>query len=147
VTATLTPRRDPRPVKEREPRPDLTVVPEPRTRHTLVYALVMLVLLASAVFGAVALNALAAAEAVAARNLEREVADGEREYARLIAEVAALEDPGRIREAALELGLVPSGPARHLALERNLPADGAVVDRPLPEVGSDPLKPVLSAER
>lgn len=147
MTATLTPRRVPRPAKVREDRPDLQVVPEPRPRHTFVYALVMLVLLAGAVFGAVALNALAAAEAVAARNLERQVADGEREYARLVAEVAALEDPGRIRDAAVELGLVPSGPARHLALERNLPADGAVVDRPLPEVASDPVKPVLSAER
>ena len=147
MTATFTPRRVARPDEVREARPDLQVVPEPRTRHTLAYALVMLVLLAGSVFGAVALNALAAAEAVAARNLERVVADGEREYARMVAEVSALEDPGRIREAALELGLVPSGPARHLALERNLPADGAVVDRPLPEVGSDPLKPVLSAER
>ncbi len=147
MTAILTPRRSPRSARIRDDRPDLRVVPEPRPRHTLGYALVMVLLLAGAVFGAVALNALAAAEAVAARNLERQVAEGEREYARLVADVAALEDPGRIREAALELGLVPSGPARHLQLERNLPADGAVVGTPLPEVTSDPLKPVLSAER
>jgi hypothetical protein len=99
------------------------------------------------VFGAVTLNALAAAEAVQARALERQVADGERTYSSLVAEVAALEDPGRIRDAALDLGLVPSSPARHLHLDRNLPADGAVVETRLPETAPDPLKPVLSAER
>ncbi len=138
-----------RPVRERvrERRPSLQVVAEPRPRHTLTYALVIVVLLGAAVFGAVALNALAAAEAVEARSLERQVAEGERTYASLVAEVSALEDPGRIREAALELGLVPSGPARHLELERSLPADGAVVETRLPETTPDPVKPVLSAER
>jgi hypothetical protein len=147
MTATLTPQRVPHRTPAADERPDLTVVADPRPRHTLAYVLTMLVLLAGAVFGAVALSALAAAEAVEARSLERQVAAGEREYARQVAEVAALEDPGRIREAALELGLVPSGPARHLHLDRALPADGAVVEAPLPETASDPLKPVLSAER
>lgn len=128
-------------------RPELSVVVEPRRRHTLAYALMMVLLLGGGVFGAVALNALAAAEAVQARELERQVADGERAYGSLIAEVATLEDPGRIREAALDLGLVPSGPSRHLHLERNLPVDGTVVQAPLPESTPDPLKPVLSAER
>jgi hypothetical protein len=135
------------PSREASTRPDLRVVPEPRRRHTLAFALATVVLLGAAVFGAVTLNALAAAESVHARALERQVADGERAYATLVAEVAALEDPGRIREAALDLGLVPSSPARHLHLDRNLPADGAVVETRLPETTSDPLKPVLSAER
>jgi hypothetical protein len=139
-------RRAARPVPA-DPRPPLRVVPEPRPRHTLAYALVMVLLLGASVFGAVALNALAAAEAVEARALERQVADGERTYARMVAEVAALEDPGRIRTAALELGLVPSGPARHLHLDRNLPADGAVVEARLPETTPDPLKPLLSVGR
>ena len=138
-----------RPVRVRadDRRPDLSVVEEPRRRHTLAYALVMVLILGGAVFGAVAMNALAAAEAVQARALERQVADGERAYGSLVAQVATLEDPGRIREAALDLGLVPSGPARHLHLDRNLPADGAVVETTLTASTPDPLKPVLSAER
>lgn len=145
VTTRPRQRPDRPPVEDR--RASLRVVEEPRPRHTLAYALVMVLLLGAAVFGAVALNALAAAEAVQARTLERQVEEGERTYASLVADVAALEDPGRIREAALELGLVPAGPARHLQLERNLPADGTVVQTRLPEANPDPVKPVLSAER
>ncbi len=151
MTATMTSRaRKTRPSGAGRPSvagPELRVVQEPRPRHTLAYALVMIVLLGAAVFGAVTLNALAAAEAVQARSLETQVADAERSYASLVAEVAALEDPGRIRDAAEDLGLVPSGPARHLVLDRNLPADGAVVEATLPETASDPVKPILSAER
>jgi cobalt-zinc-cadmium efflux system protein len=80
-------------------------------------------------------------------SLHVEVADGERTYSSLVAEVAALEDPGRIRDAALDLGLVPSSPARHLHLDRNLPADGAVVETRLPEPAPAPLQPVSSAAR
>ena len=127
--------------------PQLRVVEDPRPRHTLVYALIMIVLLGASVFGAVTLNALAAGEAVRARELQVQVAEAERAYSGLIADVAALEDPGRIRDAAHELGLVPAGPARHLAVDRNLPADGAVVEATLPETTSDPVKPILSAER
>jgi hypothetical protein len=146
MSVPLISRRPARP-GEVERRPDLHVVPGPRVRHTLVYALIIVVLLGGSVFGAVALNALAAAEAVQARSLEQQVATGEREYASLVAEVSALEDPGRIRTAALDLGLVPSGPARHLELERTLPADGAVAEARLPETAPDPLKPLLSAGR
>lgn len=127
--------------------PQLRVVEDPPKRHTLAYALVMVVLLGASVFGAVTLNALAAGEAVRARELQVQVADAERAYSALIADVAALEDPGRIRDAAHELGLVPAGPARHVVVDRNLPADGVVVEAILPETTSDPVKPILSAER
>jgi hypothetical protein len=129
------------------PRDHLRVVEEPRKRHTLAFALLIVAVLGGAIFGTVTLNALAAANAVEARELERRVADAERGYAQLVADVAALEDPARIRAAALDLGLVPAGPGRHLVLERNLPADGAVPDLEVPGRAADPLKPLLSVER
>jgi hypothetical protein len=116
-------------------------------RRSLALALGTALIIVAAVFGIVGLNAMAANAAVEARNLEREVAQSERRYAELIAAVAAKEDPGRIREFALELGLVPSPAARHLVLSRGIDADGA--RRPL-EVGAtltDPLKPVLTQGR
>ncbi|GGI04313.1 hypothetical protein [Egicoccus halophilus] len=125
----------------------LEVVGASRRRHTLAYALVVIVVLGAAVFGTVTLNALAAAGAVEARALDARVAEAERSYAQLVADVAALEDPARIREAALELGLVPGGAGRHVQLQRNLPADGAVNELYTGERAADPLKPVLSLER
>lgn len=144
LTAPL--RRSPAP-PQRQARDHLRVVEEPRERHTLRYALLLIVLLGAAIFGTVAMNALAAGNSVQSRELSARVAEAEREYAELVAEVAALEDPGRIREAGLDLGLVPATGGRHLQLERPLPADGAV-DESIP-VGTttDPLKPVLSLER
>jgi cell division protein FtsL len=135
-----------RPVAPRS-RPELRVVRESRPRHTLTYALAVIVLVGAAVFGAVSMNALAAAASVEARTLEAQVSTAERAYSQLVAEVASLEDPGRIRTAALDLGLVPAGPARVLVLDRNLPADGAVAQALHGDVGSDPVKPLLSAER
>lgn len=143
VTAPLRRSRDLAP----EPRRHLQVVDEPVVRHTLAYALVMIVVVGAIVFGAVALNALAAGAAVEARELDTHVTEAERRYAQLVADVASLEDPARIRETALELGLVPSGPARFVTLERNLPADGAVVEGQRPGSTHDPLKPLLSVER
>jgi hypothetical protein len=140
MSAVAAPRRQP------EQRPDLKVVQRARPVPTLVYALVTLVVLGAAIFGTVTLNALAAAHAVESRELEQRVAEGERAYAQLVADVARLEDPARIREAALDLGLVPSGPSRHLVLDRALPADGVVTEA-LPGDAADPLKPVLSADR
>ncbi|TVR36953.1 MAG: hypothetical protein EA388_02580 [Nitriliruptor sp.] len=130
-----------------KPRPDLRVVREPRPRHTLAYALVLIVLVGAAVFGAVSLNALAAAASVEARTLDAQVRAAERDYSMLVAEVASLEDPGRIRTAALDLGMVPAGPARVVVLERSLPADGAVAEVFDGGLDADPLKPLLSAER
>jgi hypothetical protein len=130
-----------------EPRRHLRVVDEPVVRHTLAYALVMIAVVGASVFGAVTLNALAAGAAVEARALDTHVAEAERTYAQLVADVASLEDPARIRETALELGLMPSGPARFVTLERNLPADGAVTEEQRPGSTQDPLKPLLSVER
>jgi hypothetical protein len=127
-------------------RPHLRVVQPARPVPTLIYALTTIVVLAGAIFGTVTLNALAAAHAVESRTLEARVAEGERAYAQLLADVAALEDPARIRDAAEDLGLVPAGPSRHLTLQRVLPADGAVTEA-LPGDAADPLKPVLSADR
>jgi hypothetical protein len=135
------------PARRREARgPHLKVVQPARPVPTLVYALVTIVVLGAAIFGTVTLNALAAANAVESRALEVRVAESERAYAQLVADVASLEDPARIREAAVDIGLVPAGPSRHLRLDRTLPADGAVTET-LPGDATDPLKPVLSADR
>lgn len=146
MSALTAPLRRPRPAATGSGRPDLRVVEEPRRRHPLAFTLLTIFVLAGAVFGTVSLNALAAASAVEARALETRVAEAERAYAQQVADVAALEDPARIAEAAEQLGLVSKGPGRHVVLDRNLPADGAVtelVDRGAP---ADPLKPVLSVE-
>ena len=127
--------------------PQLHVVEPPPTRHTLTYALLIVAVLGVTIFGAVAFNALAAAAAVETRALDAHVAEAERSYAQLVADVAALEDPARIREAAKDLGMVPAGPVRHLTLERNLPADGASPPTGTPDTTPDPLKPLLSAAR
>ena len=144
MSALTSPLRRARWHQEERRRRHLRVVEAPPRRHTLAYALVVIVVLAGAVFGAVTLNALAAQAAVETRELNAHVAEAERSYAHMVAEVASLEDPSRIREAALELGLVPAGPRRQLALERNVPADGAVSEVERLEGAADPLKPVLS---
>jgi cell division protein FtsL len=126
--------------------PHLRVVPPPRPRHTLAYAVLILLVCAAAIFATVAFGALAAGHAVAAAELEREVAEAERRYAELVAEVAELEDPARIERVATErLGMVPADGARYLVLDRPLPDDD---EEPIPAGGrADPLKPVLSVER
>lgn len=138
----LRPKRAP----ARSDRPNLRVVTEPRRRHTLTFVLSFLVAGAALVFGAVTLNALAASDAVTARELERTVVDAERHYAQLVAEVAALADPGRIRQVAQdELGMVRADGVRHLVLHRNLPADGYVAEAMRVGTTTDPVKPVLTA--
>ena len=134
-------------IRTRAHRPRLRVVPPPRPRHTLRYALLAILLAGAAVFGAVALNALAAGDAVRARELEARVAEAERQYDELVAEVAALEDPARIRAAALRLGMIPAEAPRYLHADRTVPGDE--VEAELVEVGesTDPLKPVLSVQR
>lgn len=129
-------------------RPQLRVVPEPTERHTVAYTLVIVALAGVVVFTTVALNALAAGDAVRARALENEVVDAEQRYGELIAEVARLEDPSRIGRVAREdLGMVAPAGAEYLVLRRSLPED----DRGSEEVqigsSTDPLKPVLSVER
>jgi predicted secreted protein len=132
-------------VADEQKKPHLAVVVEAPKRHVLLFGVTLTTLVCAVIFGAVTLNALAASAAVEARRLDGEVAQAERLYAQQVADVAALENPGRIREAAFELGLVPAGPARHLVLERNLPADGAVLVTEQRAANPDPLKPLLSA--
>jgi hypothetical protein len=147
VSAVTAPLKRSRPADRRDDGRHLRVVGDPRKRHTLLFALLTIAVVGGAVFGTVTLNALAAAQSVEARELEARVADAERAYAQLVADVATLEDPARIRGAALDLGLVPAGPGRHVVLARNLPADGAVPDIEIPGRPADPLKPLLSVER
>ena len=114
----------------------------------IAFTLLYLLVAGATVFGAVSLNALAAGDAVAARTLERDVADAERRYGLLVAEVARLEDPDRVRRVAEKLGMIPADSPRYLLVQRSLPADGLsreeIVD---PGETTDPMKPVLSAER
>ncbi len=153
MSAITAPVRRPAPAIERRPHQQrsqasdahLRVVPRVRRAHTVAYALLMALILLGSVFGVVALNAMSAANAVEARTIEARVATGEREYGRLVAEVAAREDPARIRRLALELGMVPSEASRHLVVDRRLPADSAIAARGIPSALSDPLKPILSA--
>ncbi|MGH3441403.1 MAG: hypothetical protein ACRDUY_05050, partial [Nitriliruptorales bacterium] len=99
------------------------------------------------VFATVALNALAASDAVAARGLERAVADAQRQHAELVAEVAHLEDPGRIEQVATEeLGMTPATSARFIVVTAD-PAAPEVADGVTAGGTPDPLKPVLSADR
>lgn len=129
-------------------RAHLRVVPAPRRRHTVLFATLFLVVSAGLVFTAVTLNALAAGDAVAAHELESRVADAQRHYAQLVAEVATLEDPERIRRVATEqLHLVPADRPIYLEVDRNLPADGDVSDAVPAGSTTDPLKPVLSVQR
>ena len=147
MSALTSPLRRARWTQDERRRRHLRVVEAPARRHTLAYAIAVIVVLAGAVFGAVTLNALAAEAAVQSRELNAHVAEAERTYAQLVAEVASLEDPARIREAALDLGLVPSGPRRHLELERNVPADGAVSGAGRASGTADPLKQLLASEQ
>ncbi|HEX9890182.1 MAG TPA: hypothetical protein VGA69_11930 [Nitriliruptorales bacterium] len=136
------------PAPERGIKRHLRVVQEPRVRHTLLFAIGYLLVAAGLVFAAVTLNALAAADSVAARTLDGQVVEAERTYARLVAEVASLDDPGRIREvAADQLGMVPAEGVRYLELARNLPADGHVAEAVRIGETTDRVKPVLSADR
>lgn len=110
-------------------RPQLRVVSRPsrrvRTqhRHVAAWVAVMAVVFCGAVFGVVALNAMAAAEAVEARQIEASLTAGERRLSNLVAEVAALEEPARIRSLAEEAGMVSASTVRFLPVERPLLAD------------------------
>lgn len=101
------------------------------------------------VFATVAINALAAGDAVAALQAERAVEEAESRYTQLVAKVARLEDPGRIEQVAVgELGMIPARGARFLVLDRPLPEDrGGARTGATDGMQGDPLKPVLSVQR
>lgn len=130
----------PRPRRDRQRR-HLRVVQDAPRRHPALYLALYLALAAGMVLGAVSLNALAAGGAVEARELSRAVVDAERRHGQLVAEVASLEDPTRIRQAALDAGLIPASQPRFLAPGRTLPAD-LVPTTP----ADDTIKPLLSAD-
>jgi hypothetical protein len=135
-------------VPRRAPQTEARVIVEPASgRRTLLLALSVVAVIAMGVFGAVALNALAADAAVQARALEREVAASEQTYAERVVAVATKEDPARIRARAFELGLVPSVAARHLVLERPIDADRVWNEPSERSLVPDPLKPVLTQDR
>lgn len=123
--------------------PRLVVVPPP-ARHPLLLTVASLLVFAAAVFGAVTFNALAADEAVLARQLDARLRTAESDYSQLLAEVAALESPARIAAAATELGLVRVDHPRQLHVRRLLPADGAANATPRAGDRTDRLKPLLA---
>lgn len=109
------------------PAPELAVVPA-AGRARLLWTVAALLVVAAAVFAAVALNAVAADDAVVAEQLDEAIRAAELDHGRLRAEVATLESPARIAEAAEDLGLVRVDHPRRLAVQRRLPADGLVHD-------------------
>lgn len=118
------------PVEVRPERPGpqrLRVVAEPsvapKRRRAVLWLSLSALVFCAAVFGVVALNAMTAAEAVEAREIERTIGGNERRLSQLVAEVAALEEPSRVRQLAQEMGLEPSGSLRFLPVDRGLPAD------------------------
>lgn len=123
--------------------PRLVLVPPP-ARHPLLLTVASLLAIAIAVFGAVTFNAMAADEAVHARQLEDRLRDAETTYSQLLAEVATLESPARIAEAAGALGLERVEHPRQLRVRRLLPADGAADLAPQPGDRTDRLKPLLA---
>ena len=96
-----------RPVRSRS----LRAVPDAPAASTrvapLVYAIVATLLTAMGVFGVVSLNALAAEASFEARALEREIDTLTLRHDDLVAAVALLETPDRVREVAItRLGLI-----------------------------------------
>lgn len=130
----------PRARRERERR-HLRVVHEQPRRHPVLFLGLYLVFATVVVLGAVSLNALAAGDAVQARELGRAVEVAERDHGLLTAEVASLENPAQIRQAAERAGLVKADNPRFLEPGRTLPADTAPT-----APTDDVMKPLLSAD-
>lgn len=127
-------------------RPALRVVGNDRPRRRVPWILLLATLLIGAVFAALTLTALAAEDAVLARELGSQVTVAEREYARLVAEVASLESPERIARRAEQLGMVRTAVPRALPVDRSLEVDAASDEDPLLADG-DGLKPLLREQR
>ena len=109
VPARQAPRRQPgRPAHARPAwRPRVVPPPQRRRRAAWVLRLTLTALLAFGVFGVLTLNALAAEAAFTARQLEGEISDLTLVRDDLVAAVAQLESPARVREAAAsQLGLM-----------------------------------------
>jgi hypothetical protein len=107
LPSDLVPVPVPRPRRRPSPPTPIAVV-APRRRPAR-YLLVMLLIASAGVFGCVTLNALAAEQAFAARELETDVAALSRSADELTVEVTRLESPDRLhRVATSRLGMVPA---------------------------------------
>ena len=106
----------------------VVVVPPP-ARHPLALTAASLLLLGVAVFMAVSFNAMAADEAVHARQLDERLRVAEAEYSQLLAEVAALESRRASRGATQKVAL-----------------QGAATVEPSAGDHTDPLKPLLAEQ-
>ncbi|MEX2324662.1 MAG: hypothetical protein WD576_02840 [Nitriliruptoraceae bacterium] len=118
-----------------------------RGRFTFVWLALMLLLFAVSVFGVVALNAMAAASAVEAREFEQRLVAAEREYGHLVAQVSELEDPIRIRELATDMGMIRASTMRTVNAQRPLPSDGSLGAAGGAASTNDSIKSVLSMGR
>ncbi len=110
-------------------------------RHTRLFTVALVIVLALGVFGIVSLNALAAEQAFQARSLETRVAQLSTRYDELTARVARLESPSRLRRVAtLQLGMAPAEEQAYLSLRR---PDAPLPARPV----ADPVKQAFSLRR
>ena len=97
---------------------DLRVASAPKRRAAR-YVMLMAAMAALGVFGCVSLNALAAEQAFAVRELEADVAELTRTADELTVEVTRLESPARLhREAVRTLGMVRADQPAFVVLPR-----------------------------
>ena len=128
LTPAPAPRSRPAPQRTPRPRPDLRVAP-PR-RRTGRYLLLMLGLAALGVFGCVALNALAAEQSFAVRELESDVRELTRTVDELTVDVTRLESPARLHHVATDkLGMVPAEQPAYVVLPGAGDGSGKSADR------------------
>ena len=119
------PRR--RPTPPTPPTPIRRAATAPRRRRASRYLLLMVLMTAMGVFGCVTLNALAAEQSFAVRELEADVTALTRAADELTVEVTRLESPDRLhRLATTRLGMVPAEQPAFLVM----PGDAS------PEVGN-----------
>lgn len=113
-------------------RPQLRLVGPPR--HARRYLVMMVLVVVPGFFGSVALNALAAEQSFAHRELVRDVDALNLRVDELTVSVARLESPDRIRRTAeRRLGMVPAEQPAFLALQPAR-ASSRVASRP-PDTG------------
>lgn len=107
--------------------PPLRLVP-PRPKASWVG--VMVVLIITGVLLVVALQAQAATAAFDARALESEVVELQRRHEQLVAEVAQMQAPDRLRSIAInELGMIPAQDATYVDLRSSVEFANGEADR------------------
>lgn len=124
LPADLAPLPAPRPAPAPLPDPRRKLRVAPRPRRSGRYLAVMVILGALGVFGCVALNALAAEQSFAVRELEAQVNELSRTADELTVDVTRLESPARLhREATRKLGMVPAAQPAFVVLPDGASAD------------------------